>query len=90
MAKKKPTFEEALKQLEELTEQIEQGRIGLEESIAKYEEGMKLVQHCRSVLAKAEQRIEQLQVGADGEPKTSKLDVPPDTSLNSPQTPHSA
>ncbi len=66
MAKKKPTFEEALGQLEELTRQIEQGEIGLEESITKYEEGMKLVQHCRDVLGKAEHKIEQLQQRADG------------------------
>lgn len=66
MAKKKPTFEEALEQLEELTRQIEQGEIGLEESITKYEEGMKLVQHCRDVLGKAEHKIEQLQQRADG------------------------
>ena len=66
MAKKKPTFEEALGQLEELTRQIEQGEIGLEESITKYEEGMKLVQHCRDVLGKAEHKIEQLQQRVDG------------------------
>ena len=66
MAKKKPTFEEALEQLEELTRQIEEGEIGLEESITKYEEGMKLVQHCRDVLGKAEHKIEQLQQRADG------------------------
>ncbi len=66
MAKKKPTFEEALGQLEELTRQIEQGEIGLEASITKYEEGMKLVQHCRDVLGKAEHKIEQLQQRADG------------------------
>ncbi len=52
--------------MEELTRQIEQGEIGLEESITKYEEGMKLVQHCRDVLGKAEHKIEQLQQRADG------------------------
>ena len=66
MAKKKRTFEQALGQLEELTRQIEEGEIGLEESITKYEEGMKLVQHCRDVLGKAEHKIEQLQQRADG------------------------
>lgn len=66
MAKKKPTFEEALAQLEQITEQIEQGKIGLEESITRYEEGMALVTHCRQVLSKAELRIQQLQERADG------------------------
>ncbi len=73
MAKKKPTFEEALGQLEELTRQIEQGEIGLEESITKYEEGMKLVQRCRDVLGKAEHKIEQLQQRADGSLATRDL-----------------
>ena len=78
MPKKQPTFEEALKQLEAITEQIEQGRIGLEESISKYEEGMKLVQLCRSVLDKAEQKIERLQIATDGEAKISRFDPAPD------------
>lgn len=70
MAKKQPTFEEALKQLETIAEQIEQGSIGLEESILKYEEGMSLVQHCREILAKAEFRIQQVQQKADGTVET--------------------
>lgn len=77
MAKKTPTFEEALKQLESLAEQIERGQIGLEESIKKYEEGMQLVKHCRSVLAKAEHRLQQLQEREDG--TLSVSDVKPPT-----------
>ena len=83
MAKKKPTFEEALSQLESITEQIEQGRIGLEDSIAKYEEGMKLVKYCRETLDKAEQRIEQVRVSADGEAKLGEYKRPNDGSLES-------
>ena len=86
MTKKQPTFEEALKQLETITEQIEQGRIGLEESIGKYEEGMKLVQYCRSVLEKAEQKIEQLQLSASAEPKVSGFESPPNGPATSTQT----
>ena len=56
MGKKQPTFEEALKQLETLAEQIERGEIGLEESISKYEQGMKLVAQCRSILEPTEPR----------------------------------
>ena len=61
MAKKEPGFEEALRQLETLADQIERGEIGLEESISKYEEGMKLVARCRSILDAAEQRVQKLQ-----------------------------
>ncbi len=67
----KPNFEEALKRLEKITEQIEQGEVGLEESIAKYEEGMKLVTRCRDMLAKAEQRIQKLSPTPAGELKAT-------------------
>ena len=56
--KKQVTFEEALEKLEAIVEDIEQGKIGLEESITKYEEGMGLIQHCRKVLADAEMKIQ--------------------------------
>ncbi|MCO6436997.1 MAG: exodeoxyribonuclease VII small subunit [Phycisphaerae bacterium] len=66
MAKKKLSFEEALKALEGIAEQIEHGQIGLEESIARYEEGMGLIRQCRDILARAELQIQQLQEKADG------------------------
>ena len=67
MAKKQPTFEQALKELETLAAQIERGEIGLEESITNYEQGMKLVAQCRAILTQAEQRIEKLQPGPEGQ-----------------------
>jgi len=70
---KKPTFEEALKQLETIAEQIERGQIGLEESIVKYEQGMTLVKQCREILAKAELRIQQVQERGDGTLTTAPL-----------------
>ena len=73
MAKKKLTFEEALKQLETIAGQIERGTIGLEESIDKYEEGMALVKQCRDILSKAELKIQQLQQRADGTLETTNF-----------------
>ena len=61
MAEKQLTFEQALAKLEKLADAIEQGKIGLEDSVAKYEEGMTLLKHCRDILASAEQRIIKLQ-----------------------------
>lgn len=52
------TFEQALEQLERIVTQIEQGKVPLEESIEKYEQGMKLILHCRTILDSAEKRIE--------------------------------
>lgn len=66
MSKRKLSFEEALKQLEVIAEQIERGEIGLEESVRRYEEGMALVKQCREALASAELRIQQLQEKPDG------------------------
>jgi exodeoxyribonuclease VII small subunit len=55
---KSVTFEEAVAQLEQIVAAIESGQIGLEESLAKYEQGMQLVARCRGILDRAEKRIE--------------------------------
>ena len=54
------TFEESVAELEKIVGAIESGQIGLEESLAKYEQGMELVKRCRGILDRAEKRIEQL------------------------------
>ena len=51
-------FEGAMNRLEEIVEQMESGKMMLEELIVHYEEGMKLVKVCQERLANAEQRIE--------------------------------
>jgi len=61
------TFEQALAKLEAIVQSIEQGKIGLQESIQQYEEGMKLIRKCRSILTDAEQKIQKLQLAAGGE-----------------------
>ena len=66
MAKSKLSFEQSLANLEALASQIEQGKIGLEESIAKYEEGMGLIKQCRKMLTDAEHKIQKLHERADG------------------------
>jgi len=78
MGTRKLTFEEALQQLETIAERIEQGKIGLEESIDQYERGMALVKQCRDILAKAELKIEQLQQRADGAVETAPFAPPED------------
>ena len=60
------SFEEALQELEEILTNIENGQIGLEESLVKYERGNFLVQHCRGVLNAAERQVEILSRSADG------------------------
>ena len=68
------TFEDALRELEQILSEIEGGNVGLEESLAKYERGNFLIQHCRTVLNGAEQQIELLSKGADGEIKSEPLE----------------
>ena len=51
-------FEGAMDRLEKIVEQIESGKLPLEDLIVRYEEGMNLVKICQERLAKAEQKIE--------------------------------
>jgi exodeoxyribonuclease VII small subunit len=66
MTKQKVTFEQALGKLEKIVEQIESGQIGLEDSIASYEEGIRLIKQCRTILDAAEKKI-QLLAKAEGD-----------------------
>ena len=54
------TFEQAITQLSDIVEKIEQGQIPLAESLAQYEGGMALIKQCRSLLTVAERRIEKI------------------------------
>jgi exodeoxyribonuclease VII small subunit len=60
------TFEEALRELEQIVADIEGGQIPLEESLVKYERGNFLIQHCQGILGKAEKQIELLSKNPDG------------------------
>jgi exodeoxyribonuclease VII small subunit len=61
-------FEDALDELERILSDIESGEVGLEESLAKYERGQFLIQHCRGILGKAEKQVETLNKAAEAEP----------------------
>lgn len=61
-----PTFEQALERLEAIVHQLEDGQIGLEESLARYEEGVALLKRCYGILETAEQRVALL-TGVDGD-----------------------
>ncbi len=54
------TFEEALNQLTTLVEKLESGQLPLEESVAAFEEGVKLTRRCEALLDQAEQRLQVL------------------------------
>lgn len=57
------TFEDALKQLEEIVKKLEAGELPLSESIVQYKLSMQLVQFCRRALDKAELEVRELTDG---------------------------
>ncbi len=62
------SFERALKELESIVERLEKGAVELEESIAIYERGEALREHCDRLLKQAEARVEKLTLGSNGTP----------------------
>ena len=67
MTEKKPSYEQAVSRLEEIVSRLEAGDHSLEESLALYEEGAKLMKQCTAMLDQAEQRIKMLQISESGE-----------------------
>ena len=68
------TFEEALARLQKLVEELESGDGSLEESLARYEEGMKLAAYCNELLDKAELRVQELLPNGEEIPFSGPLD----------------
>jgi exodeoxyribonuclease VII small subunit len=82
MAKKKPdetpaaaplgadgkpyTFEKALARLEAIVDELEDGKLALEASIARFEEGVTLTRFLETELARAQKRVEELVESAGG------------------------
>ena len=61
------SFEEAITGLTDIVGKIEQGQIPLQDSLEQYERGMAMIKHCRTILQKAEQRIEKITKEEEGE-----------------------
>jgi exodeoxyribonuclease VII small subunit len=69
-----PSFEEALGRLESIVAELEGGQLSLEQSLSRYEEGVRLSRQLTRALDAAEQRIERL-VSQDGETLTEPLQL---------------
>lgn len=65
--KEKVNFEETMKQLEEIAVQLEKGDLNLDESVEKFEQGMKLSKQCSKILEEAERKITILLKNSEGE-----------------------
>ena len=59
-------FEEALGKLEAIVAEMEGGKLALDASMKRFEEGMKLVKTCTERLSQAEKKVEVLMRKADG------------------------
>ena len=57
-------YEDAMKQLESIVDQLESGAISLEESLKAFERGRALSNHCRAILDNATKRIQTLTADA--------------------------
>ena len=67
-----PAFEDAVKRLTEIIERLERGDLPLEESIALFEEGVKLSSVSQSRLDAAQKKVEELlHVDTNGSPRTA-------------------
>ncbi|MGB3146369.1 MAG: exodeoxyribonuclease VII small subunit [Paracoccaceae bacterium] len=62
-------FEAAMAELEKVVRDLESGEVELEKSIALYERGALLKSHCEALLKAAEERVEKITLGENGEAK---------------------
>ena len=69
MTRKKKSFEESMKRLEEIITHLEKGDIPLQEAIALFDEGTQLLAECNAMLDQAEQTVVKLRKGYNGEPE---------------------
>lgn len=73
--KEKTVFEDDLKKLQKIVEDLSSGKLTLGESLKKYEEGVKIAQSCALTLADAERKVELL-MKKEGKFSLEKFDDP--------------
>jgi exodeoxyribonuclease VII small subunit len=74
-AGEEPSFETELRRLSQVVERLESGDLGLEESLALFEEGIRLARGAQERLNAAEKRVEELiRIDESGEPVTRELE----------------
>lgn len=68
-------FEESLKKLEGIVEQLESGDLTLDESLTKYENGIKLYKQCLALLESAEKKVQILTKDESGQFQTEEFSI---------------
>ena len=84
MTQDQPTFEDAMKALETVIAELESGELTLDESLAKYEAGVKTYRVCNKLLEGAEQKVQLLLKEGEGQFATAEFDP---QNPNAPQRP---
>lgn len=67
-------FEESMKKLETIVTELENGNLNLDESVKKFEDGMKIAKQCNNILEEAEKKITIL-LEKDGELKEENFEA---------------
>lgn len=68
------SFEEQMENLEKIVGELEKGELNLDDSVAKFEEGIKISKECSKILEEAEKKITIL-INEDGELKEEKFET---------------
>jgi len=69
-----PSFEEAIERLDEIAESMESEQLDLNEMVGRYEEGVRLLIHCRQRIDHARMRVERINALLDGSGKVALAD----------------
>jgi len=69
------SFEDALKELEGIVQQLERGQVKLDEAITAYERGALLKRHCEQKLAEAKMKVEKISFSAAGSVSSQPADL---------------
>ncbi len=70
------SFEDALAQLEKIVQELESGRIKLDDAVASYEKATALKKLCEEKLKTAQLKIEKIEITADNQTNSSEFIVP--------------
>ncbi|ABD53007.1 exodeoxyribonuclease VII small subunit [Jannaschia sp. CCS1] len=66
------SFEDAIRELEQVVTQLDRGDVALEDSIKLYERGAALKARCEAKLKEAEEKVAQITLDANGQPTGAK------------------
>ena len=69
----KMTFEDAMKELENLVDSLDKGDVSLDEAIAAYDRGSQLKDHCQKKLNEAKMKVETIQSSGDSKVIENRL-----------------